>query len=161
MVRSHKLTGVAAAVILLPAALAAAGCGSSSTSKATTGSPASTGSSATVAPATTASTTTQSTGSTAPVAQTVDVTADPTGQLAFTQKTLTAKAGTIKFVLRNDSSLRHNLTIQGNGVTVGPSATISGGTTDLVATLKPGTYEFYCAIPGHKDAGMHGTLTVT
>jgi uncharacterized cupredoxin-like copper-binding protein len=164
MVRSHKLTGVAAAAILLPAALAAAGCGSSSTSTTTTGSPASTGSSATVAPTTSASTSTtpgQSTGSTAPVAQTVDVTTDPSGQLAFTQKTLKAKAGTIKFVLRNDSSLRHNLTIQGNGVTVGPSATISGGTTDLVATLKPGTYEFYCAIPGHKDAGMHGTLTVT
>jgi uncharacterized cupredoxin-like copper-binding protein len=65
-------------------------------------------------------------------------------------------------VLRNDSSLRHNLAIQGNGVTVGPSATISGGTTtDLVATLKPGTYEYYCAVPGHKDAGMRGTLTVT
>ena len=168
MVRSHKLMGVAAAAILLPAALAAAGCGGSSTSTATTGStsataaasPKTTGS---TAPATTTTAPEQTTGgSTATVAQTIRVDADPTGKLEFVQKTHTAKAGTIKFVLHNQSSLQHNLAITGNGAAFGPSATISGGqTADLVATLKPGTYEFYCAVPGHKDAGMHGTLTVT
>lgn len=25
---------------------------------------------------------------------------------------------------------------------------------------KPGTYEFYCTVPGHKEAGMVGTLVV-
>ena len=104
----------------------------------------------------------QTTGSTAAATQTIRVDSDPTGTLAFSQKTLSAKAGTVKFVLHNAASLSHNLAITGNGATFGPSATISGGqTADLVATLKPGTYDFYCAVPGHRDAGMHGTLTVT
>ena len=165
----RKLLGITAAVILLPAGLAIAGCGGSSTSSTA---PGTSTSGSTAAPVTQASsgsgtagaTTTApsgTTGSTAPATQTINVDADPTGKLEFLQKTLTAKAGTITFVLRNDSSVGHNLAIQGPGVTAGPSATVSGGTTaDLVATLKPGTYEFYCAVPGHKEAGMHGTLTV-
>ena len=170
MAQSHKLMGVAAAVILLPAALAAAGCGGSSKSSTTTGSLTTSSASGATTPTTTGSTTLgttttapeQTTGSTPAATRTIRVDADPAGNLAFSQKTLTAKAGTIKFVLHNASSLQHNLAITGNGATFGPSTTISGGqTADLVATLKPGTYEFYCAVPGHKDAGMHGTLTVT
>ena len=170
MAQSHKLMGVAAAAILLPAALAAAGCGGSSTSSTTPASPttssAPAATTATATGSTTPATTTtapgQTTAAAAAVTQTVRVDADPSGTLAFTQKTLTAKAGAITFVLHNQSSLHHNLAISGNGATFGPSETISGGqTADLVATLKPGTYEFYCAVPGHKDAGMQGTLTVT
>lgn len=165
-----KLVGIGAAVILLPAGLAIAGCGGSSTSSTapatlTSGSAAvpvtqpssgsATGGATTTAPSGT-------TGSTAPATQTINVDADPTGRLEFVQKTLTAKAGAVTFVLRNASSVGHNLAIQGNGVTAGPTATVSSGkTADLVATLKPGTYEFYCAVPGHKEAGMRGTLTVT
>jgi uncharacterized cupredoxin-like copper-binding protein len=36
----------------------------------------------------------------------------------------------------------------------------SGGTSSFTATLKPGSYEFYCAVPGHEAGGMKGTLTV-
>ena len=170
MAQSRKLMGVAAAVILLPAALAAAGCGGSSTSSTTTASPPTSSAAGTTTatatgsttPATTTTALGQTTAAAAAATQTIRVDVDPTGNLAFTQKTLSAKAGTIKFVLHNQSSLRHNLAISGNGATFGPSETISGGqTADLVATLKPGTYEFYCAVPGHKDAGMQGTLTVT
>lgn len=92
---------------------------------------------------------------------TVKVDADPNGQLAFVQKSLTAPAGTDTFRLTNDSTVPHNLEIEGNGIEEGPTATISGGeTADLKVELQPGTYEFYCAVPGHKEAGMEGTLTV-
>ena len=36
-----------------------------------------------------------------------------------------------------------------------------GGTSKVTADLKPGKYEFYCSVPGHEQAGMKGTLTVS
>jgi len=36
-----------------------------------------------------------------------------------------------------------------------------GATNNLTFTpTKPGTYEFFCTVPGHKDAGMVGTMVV-
>jgi uncharacterized cupredoxin-like copper-binding protein len=35
-----------------------------------------------------------------------------------------------------------------------------GGSKTLAVTLKPGTYKFYCSVPGHRQAGMEGTLEV-
>jgi uncharacterized cupredoxin-like copper-binding protein len=141
------------------AAAGVAGCGDddndSGAAPATTEAPATTA----TTPATTA--TAPATTAAAPAKATVRVDADPSGQLAFVQKSLTAPAGADVFVLTNDSSVPHNLEIEGQGVEAGPSATISGGQTAQVkVTLKPGTYEFYCAVPGHREAGMEGTLTV-
>jgi uncharacterized cupredoxin-like copper-binding protein len=133
------------------AAVGLAGCGGdddSGAAPATTEAPAAT----TTAPATTAA---------APASASVKVDADPSGQLAFVQKSLTAPTGADVFVFTNDSSVPHNLAIEGNGVAAGPTATIMGGdTAQLKVTLKPGTYEFFCAVPGHRQAGMEGTLTV-
>ena len=43
---------------------------------------------------------------------------------------------------------------------LGATATFQGGTRTLTLTLPPGTYTFYCSVPGHEAAGMKGTLTV-
>ena len=51
----------------------------------------------------------------APTTASVKVDADPSGQLAFVQKSLTAPAGADIFVLTNDSSVPHNLEIEGKG----------------------------------------------
>jgi uncharacterized cupredoxin-like copper-binding protein len=135
VINSAKQTDSSGKTITAPASTAPAGGGGSTT-----------------APASTAPTT--KTGSTVAVA------ADPSGQLAFVQKTLTAPAGKDTFVFTNDAPVPHNLAIKG-GVNAGPTNTISGGATaKLSVTLKPGTYEFYCAVPGHEQAGMKGTLTV-
>jgi uncharacterized cupredoxin-like copper-binding protein len=55
----------------------------------------------------------------------------------------------------------HNVTIQNgtNGPVVGATPTFTGGTRILTANLKPGTYTFYCTVPGHRAGGMQGTLT--
>lgn len=162
-----RRTRILAAVAPVAAVIAIAGCGGSSTSTTapaptTTNPPATITRTPTGAGGATATTPGPNTATTRRGEQTIRVDADPTGRLEFTQTTLTARAGTITFVLKNDSAVPHNLAIGGNGVNVGPSATVSGGTTaDLTATLKPGVYDFYCAIPGHKEAGMRGTLTVT
>jgi uncharacterized cupredoxin-like copper-binding protein len=150
MVRRTR-AAIALAAVAAVAAAGVAGCGSddddSGAAPTTTEAPATT-----APPAATA---------TAPATATVKVDADPSGQLAFVQKSLTAPGGADVFVLTNDSSVPHNLAIEGNGVEAGPSATVTGGeTAQLKVTLTPGTYQFYCAIPGHREAGMEGPLTV-
>jgi plastocyanin len=87
----------------------------------------------------------------------VDIPTDPTGQLAYKFKSATAKAGKITVESTNDASVPHNIAIQG-----GPSGPVvqGGGTSKITANLKPGSYTFYCAVPGHEQAGMKGTLTV-
>ena len=52
------------------------------------------------------------------------------------------------------------LSIEGNGVDVDGKTVGKGEKSIASADLKPGTYTFYCPVPGHEDAGMKGTLTV-
>jgi uncharacterized cupredoxin-like copper-binding protein len=87
----------------------------------------------------------------------VDIPTDPTGQLAYKFKSATAKAGKVTVESKNDASVPHNIAIKG-----GPSGpVVSGGQTSKITTnLKPGKYEFYCAVPGHEQAGMKGQLSV-
>jgi plastocyanin len=87
--------------------------------------------------------------------------ADPGGQLAYDTKTLTAKAGTVSIVMANMSPVEHNVTIADGNKVLGATPTFVGGSKTLTLTLKPGTYTFYCSVPGHKQAGMEGKLTVT
>jgi uncharacterized cupredoxin-like copper-binding protein len=57
--------------------------------------------------------------------------------------------------------LSHNVTVaSSSGEVLGATPTFTGGSRTLSLTLKPGTYKFYCTVPGHRAAGMEGTLTV-
>ena len=159
MVRRTK-AAIALAAVTVVAAAGVAGCGSSDDNSGeaatTTAAPATTS-----APSTATAPATTSGGAAAAGGGTVQVEADPNGQLAFVQKSLTATSGEDTFVLTNDATVPHNLEIEGNGVEAGPTDTISGGqTAQLKVDLKPGTYTFFCAVPGHREAGMEGTLTV-
>ena len=75
--------------------------------------------------------------------------------------TLTVKAGEeVTIVLDNKGVLEHNFVIDEFSVNVGP---IAGATKSEAFTFTPttaGTYSYYCNVPGHKEAGMTGTLTV-
>lgn len=90
---------------------------------------------------------------------TIELAADPGGALAFDQTELTAPAGEVTIHLTNDAQIPHNVEVEGNGVEE-VSETITGGDTNLTLTLEAGEYEFYCAVPGHREGGMEGTLTV-
>lgn len=92
-------------------------------------------------------------------AVTIMLAADPGGDLAFDQTELTAAAGEVTIELTNESGIPHNVEVEGNGVEE-VSETITEGSTSLTLTLEPGEYEFYCAVPGHREGGMEGTLTV-
>ena len=90
---------------------------------------------------------------------TLELAADPGGALAFDQTELTAPAGEVTIHLTNDAQIPHNVEVEGNGVEE-VSDTVTGADTSLTLTLEPGEYEFYCAVPGHREGGMEGTLTV-
>ena len=87
---------------------------------------------------------------------TIELAADPGGALAFDQTELTAPAGEVTIHLTNDAQIPHNVEVEGAGV----SDTVTGADTSLAVTLEPGEYVFYCAVPGHREGGMEGTLTV-
>ena len=85
--------------------------------------------------------------------------ADPSGALAYQFGKATAKAGAVTFSMPNPSPIQHNISIKGPVSGKGPIVG-KGGDSTFQVTLKPGTYEFYCEVPGHEAGGMKGTLTV-
>lgn len=148
------------ALALAAALLALAGCGSSSSSSssASTAAQAPTTSSA-AAPTT--SSATSATPAPAGGSEKLSLEANPEGQLAYNTKSLSAKAGTISVDFTNSAPLAHNVTIESSsGEKVGATPTFQGGSKTLSVSLKPGTYKFFCTVPGHRQAGMEGTLTV-
>jgi plastocyanin len=80
--------------------------------------------------------------------------------LKFDKTSLTAKAGKVTLEMENPSQLPHAVAIKGNGVDVDGKTVGNGETSTASTDLKPGTYTFYCPVPGHEAAGMKGTLTV-
>jgi mono/diheme cytochrome c family protein len=86
------------------------------------------------------------------------------GMLMFDKKALTAPAGNVQITLTNSTAIPHNVTVQ-----VGTSGKVLGATPTFAKSSKTvtlngltaGTYTFYCSVPGHRQAGMVGTLTIT
>lgn len=146
-----------AALAALFAVFAIAACGSSSDSSSTTS--AATGSASTSADtsSTSADTTAASTGS----ASTLKVEADPSGQLKYTTDTLTAKAGDVTVDFTNPATAPHSVAIAQGSKVLGETEVVTGSDASTeIKGLEPGTYQYYCTVPGHRDAGMEGTLTV-
>lgn len=86
--------------------------------------------------------------------------ADPGGALRFDTRTLEARAGRVTLQMENPSSVPHNVSIEGAGVDEEGKTVGEGGTSTVTAELRPGRYDFYCSVPGHRAGGMEGTLTV-
>jgi plastocyanin len=87
--------------------------------------------------------------------------ADPSGQLKFDKTSLQASAGNVRVTLSNPSPVPHNISLEGPGGVNAQGPTVPhGGSSQVSVTLKAGTYTFYCSVPGHRQAGMQGTLTV-
>jgi uncharacterized cupredoxin-like copper-binding protein len=79
----------------------------------------------------------------------------------FDKKSLTAKKGTLTINLANKGGTTHALEVEGKGVEMKTNTIQPGQSTKLTVNLtKPGKYEFYCPVDGHKQLGMKGTLTV-
>jgi plastocyanin len=88
------------------------------------------------------------------------LTADPGGDLSFDRQELEASAGQVTITMENPSSIPHNVSIEGSGVDEEGNTVDQGGTSEVSAELEAGEYTFYCSVPGHREGGMEGTLTV-
>jgi plastocyanin len=144
----------AALFALLLAALALVACGGGSDT---------TGEETTPAPETTkeAEPEKEAEGGTAGSAAAVDIEADPSGQLAFTSDEASAKAGKVTVNFTNTSPVPHDVRIESSGgEEVGGTEVISESSESATVELKPGEYTYFCSIPGHRQAGMEGTLMV-
>ena len=90
----------------------------------------------------------------------LEMPADPNGQLAYVTKVATAPAGALDIESKNASSTPHDIAIEGNGVDEKGKAVSNGGVSKISVSLKPGVYTYYCTLPGHREGGMLGKLTV-
>ena len=101
-------------------------------------------------PASTTTTTAKPAAATVPVSE---------KEFKITLASTALKAGDITFVAKNDGRIPHDLAIKG---TSDKTKLIQpGGTAELKVTLKAGTYELYCSVPGHEAAGMKLNITVS
>jgi plastocyanin len=87
----------------------------------------------------------------------ISIPADPDGQLAFSAAKATGTAGDVTIEMPNKSGTQHDIVIDG----LGKGEVVSDGTSSFKASLEAGkAYTYYCSVPGHRAAGMQGTLTV-
>jgi plastocyanin len=84
------------------------------------------------------------------------------GGLVFDPNGLEANPGNLTLTYTNPSAVPHNIALAtADGNVLGESPTFTDGEESLELTsLAPGEYVFYCAVPGHREAGMEGDLTV-
>jgi plastocyanin len=79
----------------------------------------------------------------------------------FTSDTAESEAGEVTLEFDNPQSVPHNVAIEdSSGKKIGETETLAEGEATTVVDLKPGTYTYFCSIPGHREGGMEGTLTV-
>lgn len=91
---------------------------------------------------------------------TLDIAADPSGALLYVFGAATAEAGALTLRSPNESSVPHNIAVDGNGVSEEGPVVQGGGVSEISVDLEPGEYAFYCSVPGHREGGMEGKLTV-
>ena len=145
----RPLAPLALAVLV---ALGIAACGSSSDSSSSSAPSADTTSSAAASTPKTTSTASTAGGKTVKVAE---------SEWKITPTDGTATAGNVVLAVSNTGKVPHQLEVEGKGIEEQKTAVIDpGGSAKLAVKLKPGKYEWYCPIPGNRQQGMEGTLTV-
>jgi plastocyanin len=93
----------------------------------------------------------------------LDVTSPEDGGLSFEPTSLTAAPGTVTILYANPSAVPHNIAVEGGGAggILGETETFSAGEQELVLdNVGAGEYVYYCTVPGHRQGGMEGDLTV-
>jgi uncharacterized cupredoxin-like copper-binding protein len=92
---------------------------------------------------------------------TIDFSTPSGSELAYNQKSASTTAGTDTISFDNVQAQEHDVKIEdSSGAEVGGTDLVASGTATATVDLQPGSYTFFCSVPGHREAGMEGTLTV-
>jgi plastocyanin len=88
--------------------------------------------------------------------------ANPNGMIRFDKSRLTVRHGNVTIEMHDPSTsgLHHGIAVSGNGVHKTGRIVAPGQVSTLAVRLKRGRYTFFCPVPGHRAAGMRGTLVV-
>jgi plastocyanin len=92
--------------------------------------------------------------------RTVQLAADPDGGLFYDKDRAAVLAGRVTVRFTNDAQVAHNVTIAQGSRTLAATKTITGASASLAVNLAAGVYVYFCSVPGHRQSGMEGTLTV-
>jgi uncharacterized cupredoxin-like copper-binding protein len=153
-----KLTSLLIALVV--GAFVVAGCGSDSSSSSSSSSDTGAAASSDTGAASSSESTDTTAANSGGGGEDLKLSADPSGQLKFDKTSLDAKAGKVTITMDNPAPVPHAIAVEGNGVDKDGETVQKGGTSTVSVDLKPGSYTFYCPVPGHRQAGMQGKLTV-
>jgi len=89
------------------------------------------------------------------------ITVNGSDQMRFNPPSLAVTAGSPVRLTLNDAgaALVHDFTIDNVGGQRVHIEAQPNGSANGELTAPAGTYQFYCSQPGHREAGMQGTLT--
>jgi plastocyanin len=90
----------------------------------------------------------------------LEIPAAESGALYYVFADATAPAGQLTIESPNESSVDHNIALEGNGVDEEGPVVKDGGVSDIEVDVDAGEYTFYCSVEGHREGGMEGQLTV-
>ena len=81
--------------------------------------------------------------------------------LAYASDTASSSPGKVTVDFDNPQPIAHDVAFEDeSGATIGQTEVITDASDSTVVELEPGTYQFYCTVPGHREAGMEGELSV-
>lgn len=75
-------------------------------------------------------------------------------EFAYETETLVAEPGVYKGRLINDGAIEHDITFEGRD----PIVAAPGETVEFEFEIPEGGLRYWCSLPGHEDAGMHGQI---
>jgi mono/diheme cytochrome c family protein len=90
----------------------------------------------------------------------LEIPAAESGALYYVFADATAPPGQLTITSPNESSVDHNIALEGGGVNEEGPVVKDGGVSEIEVDLEAGEYTFFCSVEGHREGGMEGTLTV-
>ncbi|MFA5564953.1 MAG: cupredoxin domain-containing protein [Acidimicrobiia bacterium] len=81
--------------------------------------------------------------------------------IEFEETEVSADAGKVEVTLKNEGAIEHSWVVEDHEADLRLHVEKTGDEDDGTITLDSGEYTYYCDIPGHREAGMEGTLKVS